>query len=120
DNRPEVLDLGVVDEPETTAGPLRPTKSRPAPSRRGVLALAGLAVVGGGVAVAVRSHGAAAPKQQAMPRAIPAPASPGAPPPTGEVEVTPLGGPLLDGRRTDVFGFSSNALVRVELATGRV
>jgi hypothetical protein len=120
DDRPEVLDLGVVDEPETTAGSPRPTGSRSAPSRRGVLALAGLAVVGGGVAVAVRPHGATAPKRQAMPQAIPAPASPGAPPPSGEVDVTPLGGPLLDGRRTDVFGLSSNAIVRVELATGRV
>lgn len=120
DDRPEVLDLGVVHEPHTAVDSHSPKGSRPGPSRRGLLALAGLAVVGGGLAVAVRPSGSASSNKQVRPPATPAPTQPGPPPPSGEVDVTPLGGPLLDGRRTDVFGFSSNALVRVELATGRV
>jgi hypothetical protein len=38
----------------------------------------------------------------------------------GQVDVTQLPDPILDEPGLDLFGFSDNALVRVELATGRV
>jgi hypothetical protein len=126
DDGSEVLDLGVVEEPQSGPGPAPPPR-RKLP-RRAVLALGGLAVVGGGVAVArSRDPGATA--------ATPAPGrTPNATTPTtptllrtaperraaAQVVVTQLPKPPLDAPQLDLFGFSNTAVVRVELATGRV
>jgi hypothetical protein len=122
DDRPDVLDLGVVDAPEgaraETAGPRRPHVRR-----RALLTLGGLAVVGGGVAL-TRSQ-ASTPPKDATP--TPSPTTPEAtarptpiPLPPGLVAVTQLPRPLLDGRPLDLFGFSSNSIVRIQIATGRI
>jgi hypothetical protein len=122
EDRRDVLDLGMVDEPEgARAEPAGPR--RPAVSRRAVLALAGAAVVGGGVAL-TRSCEPTAPKE-AGPTPSPttsrtATVRPAPRPTPVQVVVTQLPGPLLDGRSLDLFGFSSNAIVRVEVAAGRV
>ncbi|MGZ4613370.1 MAG: TolB family protein [Kineosporiaceae bacterium] len=129
DDGPEVLDLGVVGSPDQgpdgadPAGRLVPTPepARRGLSRRGLVALGGLAMLGAGVAAAR----AASTQPSAPPaRAVPPPTSTGGPSPqgvgSGEVDVTELGGPLLGGRHADVFGFSNSAIVRIELATGRV
>jgi hypothetical protein len=122
DDRRDVLDLGLVDEPESaaaeSAGPRRPDVRR-----RAVLTLAGLAVVGGGVAL-TRSR-ASTPAKDATPTPSPTTGEPTGRPtpiplPPGMVAVTQLPDPLLDGRSLDLFGFSSNDVVRIEIATGRI
>ena len=123
DDDPEVLDLGVVDEPASTAptGPAGPVQhGGRALSRRGVLTIAGLAVAGGAAAL-VRARGSTPPR--ATPPPSPAPSSAAPSPfrlPPGQVVVTQLPGPVLPGLALDLFGFSDSAVVRVELATGRV
>jgi hypothetical protein len=118
DDGPDVLDLGALDERPAAAEPERP--HRPDTPRRALLALAGLAVVGGGVAL-LRSGGAAPPSSAAPSPSRTATAAPT--PfliPPGSVLVTQLPAPLLGGPALDVFGFSDRAVIRVELATGRI
>jgi hypothetical protein len=120
DDGPEVLDLGVVDEARTApAEALEP--GRPAVPRRAVLALAGLAVVGG---VAVTRSCGSTPPSSAAPTPDPTTTAPVRPTPyplpPGQVVVTQLPGPILDGAALDLFGFGNTAFVRVQLATGRV
>jgi hypothetical protein len=121
DDGPEVLDLGAVDERPAAPAEAGPPH-RPDTTRRSLLALAGLAVVGGGVAL-LRSRGSA-PPSSAAPTPSPTPTATAGPTrmslPPGFVTVTQLPAPLLDGPALDLFGFSDTALVRVELATGRV
>jgi len=118
DDRPEVLDLGMVDEPD--ASPAEPSRSRPPDvRRRGLLVLAGVAVLGGGAAL-VRSRGSAPPATAATPTPTASPRPSPIRLPAGWVVMTQLPEPPLDGRRLDLFGFSDSAIVRVELATGRV
>jgi hypothetical protein len=103
DDHPEVLDLGGVDEPEEA-----PSGSRPRPSRRAVLALGGVGVVGVGLTTLARR------RSSAPPPSGPAPVA------DGEVVVRDLRRPIGGGPRLDVFGFTQHEVVRVELATGRV
>jgi len=117
---PEVLDLGLVDTPGQD--PSSPAPSRRRISRRGLVVLGGVAVLGGGIA-AVRagsSPASSGPRTRAAPiptvTAGPGPQTSG----SGEVVVTELGHPLLGGTQVDVFGFSNSAIARIELATGRV
>jgi len=118
DDRPEVLDLGMVDDGDDPLGEPSRRRRRDLP-RRGVLAVAGLAVLGGGAAL-LRSQGSA-PSPEAKPSPTrTATLRPGPTPLPAQVVVTRLPKPALDGRRLDVFGFSDSAIVRVELATGRV
>ena len=122
DDGSEVLDLGVVDEPEQPgAAGLPPRRPGSTPSRRALLALAGVAVVGGG-AVVVRSRSSSPPPARSAP--TPTPSASALPTSAGldgpDVVVTDLRRPLLAGGRGDVFGFGPNAIVRVELGTGRV
>jgi hypothetical protein len=122
DDRPEVLDLGVVDDAQ--ARPPGPRGAGHQVSRRAVLALGGLAVAGGGAALVHALTSSPARRAEPPgptptgPTSTPAPPAPG--PPPGDVAVTVLPGPLLGGPKLDVFGFSYTAVVRVELATGRV
>jgi hypothetical protein len=121
DDGPELLDLGVIDEPPT-APVQAPGPGRPGVPRRALLALGGLAAVGGGVAL-VRSRGSAPPSGAATPSPTTtrtATVRPSLSLPPGQVVVTQLPDPILDGPALDLFGFSDNALIRVELARGRV
>jgi hypothetical protein len=105
DDHPEVLDLGRVDEPEDA-----PSGSRPRPSRRAVLALGGVAAVGAGLnALAHRTS-----SQPRPPAPVPVPV------PDGQQVVADVRRPLVGGQHLNVFGFTQQEVVRVELATGRV
>jgi hypothetical protein len=104
DDHLEVLELGRVDEPEEAS-----SGSPPRPSRRAVLGLGGVAVVGAGLTALAR--------RGSSERRPPGPAPPVA---DGKVVVRDLGRPLAGGFRLDVFGFTQHEVVRVELATGRI
>lgn len=122
DDGPEVLDLGVVDDPGAAAPSGQHPRGGPGVSRRGVLTVAGLAVVGGGAAW-LRSRDASPPSATPTPPPSPAPSTARPSPallPAGQVAVTQLPGPILPGPAPDLFGFDDTAVVRVELATGRV
>lgn len=126
DDAPEVLDLGVVDEPGDPEPPPGagggPQQGRV--SRRALIALGGLVAAGAGLAV-VRQQGSA-PEAARTPSSSPSPSPSRLVPPTPAasrilpVEVTGLGGPLLGGPALDVFAIADAAVVRVELATGRM
>jgi hypothetical protein len=124
DDQPEILDLGVVDEPGEEAG--APPPRRPRVSRRGLLVLAGAAALAGGYAT-VRSRGqpAAEPSPRPTPSPSPSPtasvsATTAPVPETDAVVVTELGHPLLAGQSLDVVGLGPGYLVRVDVPTGRV
>jgi hypothetical protein len=79
----------------------------------------GVAVAGAGIAV-VRSR-------SSQPPPVPPPQATATPSPrpspradTDEVLVTRLGRPLLRGQALDVYGLADSAVVRIELATGRL
>jgi hypothetical protein len=96
DDGPEVLDLGVLDEPPGAAA--RPVGL----PRRALLALGGVAAAGVGLTV-VRSR-----------------SSSPAPDARTPVVVSDLKRPLLAGPPVDVFGSGRQEVVRVETETGRV
>ena len=125
DDGPEVLDLGPVDEPAPPASTGPPSRGGPTLSRRAVVTIAGLAVVAGGAAL-VRSRGSTPPPRpaSATPTApassSPLPSDARSPTLQPDVVVDSVPGPLLPGQRLDVFGVGPTAVVRVEVATGRV
>jgi hypothetical protein len=120
DDDPEVLDLGLVDVPDTEGDPKRPGDARPDLSRRRALALGGLLAVAGGLVV-VQSRGSSTARGPFPAASVPAPVrrrGRRAAPPL--VSVTDLGHPLLGGPHWDLFGLGDSMVVRVELSTGRV
>jgi hypothetical protein len=117
----EVLDLGLVDgSAGNDAGPAGAVGAEL--PRRGVLALAGLVAVGGGLAVvrSSRSGPVTAPRPPAAGPTSPRLSRRGPPVALPPVVVTELGAPLLGGPQWDLLGLGDSTAVRIELATGRV
>ncbi|HYJ76378.1 MAG TPA: hypothetical protein VEV65_12305 [Kineosporiaceae bacterium] len=96
DDAPEVLDLGVLNDPA------QPGPRPPGLPRRALFTLGGAAALGVGVTL-VRSR-----------TSVPAPDA------RTPVVVSDLNRPLLAGPPVDVFGSGEQEVVRVEAGTGRV
>jgi hypothetical protein len=124
DGEPEVLDLGLLDEPDADRPDTDPRPGHAAGdvSRRRLLTLAGVLAVAGGVG-ALQSGRSSSPLPELSAEAVPLPVratrwQPAAPPP--QVAVIDLRRPLLGGPRWDLFALGDTIVVRVEFATGRI
>ena len=88
------------------------------PSRRALLVAGGLVVVGGGVAVVASRRSATPPTPSPSPSAL---GSPSVTARRSPMVVTDLGRPLLGvSAGWDLFALADDALVRVQLASGRI